>query len=699
MNLSSALPYDSSGVKYTRLRWLTDSGLMPSLLAVAGLVAMGEVLAAPPLKRASENIASAGVAASTLRAPTAIPRAVGDAPVVVDESGNPPIGGQGTDNTGTCVIADDCKGGDAPGAPNPGNPTVTYGTGDNLTGNATQPALTVLANGSEGGRGGNAGESVDLSYQNGGAGAPGTQAGIITVTLGTGSSASSNNATGATVLVVGNGGVGGSGGASGGYGHYGTMANGGSGAGVNQGANAAPGLTLTANGSIVNSAPYQGDVLAPPAVLLESIGGDGGFDPGGSAKTSLDSLVGPTGSAGGHGGFIEYAVASNPTAPTPTITSNGPGLVAVSAGGDGGGGMDANTTSLEHATGGAGGAGGDGGTIQINSLNTTIIGRGVTAAGSAEPVQVDPNQPDVQAAVSFVSGGIIAQSFAGAGGAGGAGNGTFGPTTGGAGGAAGDGGDINVHSAGVITMTGYGAAAIAAQSVGGSGGNGAMAGTIFMGKAGNGGPGGDGGNVLVEADDLLDTSKGHALVTTHGDDADGLLAQSIGGGGGNGGSVSFTTGLVVPFALALGGNGETGGNGGFASAYVGNDNPDSNVVTPGAIIGTQGTAFGGCGGAKHRRRRRQWRLGQRHDSGRRSLRCRGRRGRQRRYRRRARRGTGVHPELRGRADRRPAFERPECAGHRRRRRQRRSCRRADRGRAAHRGDRGRRQWRQRRCVR
>ncbi len=126
-------------MKYTRLRWLTDSGLMPSLLAVAGLVAMGEVLGGAAAEKSQREHRIRRVAASTLRAPTAIPRAVGDAPVVVDESGNPPIGGQGTDNTGTCVIADDCKGGDAPGAPNPGNPTVTYGTGDNLTGTPLSP--------------------------------------------------------------------------------------------------------------------------------------------------------------------------------------------------------------------------------------------------------------------------------------------------------------------------------------------------------------------------------------------------------------------------------------------------------------------------------------------------------------------------------------------------------------------------------
>src|SRR5262249_59968686 len=88
---------------------------------------------------------------------------------------------------------------------------------------------------------------------------------------------------------------------------------------------------------------------------------------------------------------------------------------------------------------------------------------------------------------------------------------------------------------------------VQAQSVGGGGGNGGFSGAITLAQGGTGqdkattnisvtvggfgGSAGVGGDVHVGSDD----EAFRADVTTHGNDAVGIQAQSIGGGGGNGG--------------------------------------------------------------------------------------------------------------------------------------------------------------------
>ena len=101
----------------------------------------------------------------------------------------------------------------------------------------------------------------------------------------------------------------------------------------------------------------------------------------------------------------------------------------------------------------------------------------------------------------------------------------------------GSGGAVTAAVEGIIFTVGNGANGVLAQSVGGGGGNGAIniAGTISGAGVGNGavtvGLGGDG--------DLGGTGGAVTLdlegpVTTYGDRARGAVAQSIGGGGGNG---------------------------------------------------------------------------------------------------------------------------------------------------------------------
>src|SRR5690606_6058387 len=124
---------------------------------------------------------------------------------------------------------------------------------------------------------------------------------------------------------------------------------------------------------------------------------------------------------------------------------------------------------------------------------------------------------------------------------------------GGSGGAGGEGGQVDVTlnqtainvGGGVqlvdplIVTEGDRARGVFAQSVGGGGGSGGFAAQVTGGYAaaasislgGSGGRGGDGGAVNLE---------GAANIRTRGDHAQGLVAQSLGGGGGAGGfSLSF----------------------------------------------------------------------------------------------------------------------------------------------------------------
>jgi len=102
---------------------------------------------------------------------------------------------------------------------------------------------------------------------------------------------------------------------------------------------------------------------------------------------------------------------------------------------------------------------------------------------------------------------------------------SFTATVGGAGGAGNSGGDVNVDSV-TVTTGGAGANGILAQSIGGGGGIGGSSlasGATNITLGGNGGSGNDGGAIAIH----------NVTVTTSGGAAAGILAQSIGGGGGH----------------------------------------------------------------------------------------------------------------------------------------------------------------------
>ena len=186
--------------------------------------------------------------------------------------------------------------------------------------------------------------------------------------------------------------------------------------------------------------------------------------------------------------------------------------------------------------------------------------------------------------------GLFAQSVGGGGGSGGfsvagsinMGGGSVGAALGGSGDGGGNSGRVFVtttaEDTGVIMTEGDRSVGLFAQSVGGGGGNGgfAIAGSIGDGPqatfalGGNGGTGAGSDTVFVNSS---------TSIATRGSDSHGIFAQSVGGGGGSGGfAVAGSISTQGGVNAALGGAGEGGGNA-----------QDVTVVSAGAAIETRGT--------------------------------------------------------------------------------------------------------------
>ncbi|UCV28774.1 autotransporter outer membrane beta-barrel domain-containing protein [Ferribacterium limneticum] len=360
-------------------------------------------------------------------------------------------------------------------------------------------------------------------------------------------------------------------------------------------------VTNTASGSIVT------DGERAHAIFAQSIGGgggNGGFAISGSAGSivSLSVAIGGSGGTGGDAGAVKVLGGGS----IYTYDKQSYGIFAQSVGGGGGSGGFAiagsysGSKGLNLSLGGEGGGGGVGKTVDVGSAADPFFGSIHTRGDYAH--------------------GIVAQSIGGSGGDGGfaiAGSVMGGITAnisiGGNGGTGNDSDVVTVHSVGDITTgcsqamadtsgcdpaAGNGAHAILAQSIGGSGGNGGFSisaslagGTgLDLGFGGTGGGASDGNTVNVGS---ANSALGGTL-TTYGDRAHGIVAQSIGGGGGNGGA-SITGSLLKPVSISFGfgGDGGAGGKGGLVNVYV-----DSDVMTWGRQShGVLAQSIGGGGGA------------------------------------------------------------------------------------------------------
>ena len=310
-----------------------------------------------------------------------------------------------------------------------------------------------------------------------------------------------------------------------------------------------------------------------------------------------ESLAGNGGRGGNSGGWFttggsgSFGVPSGPVLVDSTgdIITGGflsHGIFAQSIGGGGGNGGNASGWFTGDA--GDGGGAGNGGTVEVNSTGS------IKTSGNA-------------------SDAIFAQSVGGGGGGGGDGSGWF--SVGGSGVAAGDGNLVTVTSTGsAITTGGSYSNGIFAQSVGGGGGGGGSAtavGAFFsFGLGGNGGDGGDGKTVTVANESDIHTA---------GKNSYGILAQSVGGGGGSGGySIAASAGVGFSGSLSIGGNGAKGGDAGAVSVTnsgaVWTDNTDSHGIFAQSVGGSGGNggfsiaagisdgvslslSFGGSGGS------------------------------------------------------------------------------------------------------
>ena len=353
------------------------------------------------------------------------------------------------------------------------------------------------------------------------------------------------------------------------------------------------------------------------------------------------STVGGSGGTGGSGGSASATI-----------------LGTVILKGSAGVGQTSGQAVLVQANGGGGGGGGD----TSGGITGQAGGGGLAGAGGSATLTLgNATTPGILKASGNFGHGAVVQSVGGGGGNGGAAS-FF--ATGGAGAAGGDGGQVTVNApkastvATSVFVTGTNSIALLAQSVGGGGGvGGDVTGLAFGvgvaiggngGLGGNGGPvtlnlaesvfastcprcgqdqeanplggagvlaqsiggsGGAGGSAILKGAGLFLTIGGDAggggiggpvnvsnsgLITSYGDHAAGIQAQSIGGGGGKGGAaVVFNVGSVIPTtSVAVGGRG--GGGGAAGNVSVTNT---GQVTTYGAdAYGVDIHSIGGGGG-------------------------------------------------------------------------------------------------------
>ncbi|WP_269585375.1 autotransporter outer membrane beta-barrel domain-containing protein [Roseibium sp. Sym1] len=524
------------------------------------------------------------------------------------------------------------------------------GTGGSAK-NFSSSSYVALQTGGMGGAGGRGGDVTirqrNLSVSTAGAQSNGVIAQSIGGGGGTGGNASYRNASvgfNAALIVGGSGGVGGDG----------------KSVTVDlTGSNIVTGLAAQSTGG---SAP--GDSIG---ILAQSVGAGGGS--GGSASASdflvavptgtgvpvafnFQSAVGGNGGNAGNGGAV--SVSFDKDSALTTIGDASHGILAQSIGGGGGRGGDASTLTTTlgdkdtvEVTAGTALGGGAGNIMHDINNNYDFVtsggGNGATVTVELGTYGAESNSSDTSASklttaapggtlltVGDNAHGVLAQSIGGGGGDGGIGNSdTYSQggvasvdakiELGGKGGAGGSGGRVSVHNyAGYTVQTqGSGSNGLVAQSIGGGGGNSqggtlylaasseGYSGTVDVGVGATGGSGGDGGSIYVEQ---------YGVVETFGGDADGVVLQSIGGGGGIGGSLGndasshkildfvsnaeadiqrlTDAGSSYELTVDVGGKGGSGGSGNTAQYYH-----DGRITTYGAWAdGVVVQSIGGGGG-------------------------------------------------------------------------------------------------------
>ncbi|PVB62295.1 hypothetical protein DCO57_08340 [Labrenzia sp. 011] len=260
------------------------------------------------------------------------------------------------------------------------------------------------------------------------------------------------------------------------------------------------------------------DNLEADAILVQSVGGMGGS--GGDVSGFIS--YGSSGGSGGAGGKVTATISST------DVSTSGLHASALHVQSVGGGGGKAGKSSGLVALGSSAGAGGSGAEVAVSLKNSTFATEGLNAVG------------------------VKVQSIGGGGGSSGAAEGFY--AVGGSGGLGGDGGTIDLSVQGVtVTTKGISSVGILAESIGAGGGDAySPSGAFALGQ--DGGGGGDGDKIVFTS------SNSGVSVKTEGAHSDGVLLQSLGGGGGKGASSFAAVDVIAPLVGASGGDGGSGGN-------------------------------------------------------------------------------------------------------------------------------------------
>ncbi|MCB8875685.1 autotransporter outer membrane beta-barrel domain-containing protein [Acidisoma silvae] len=343
-------------------------------------------------------------------------------------------------------------------------------------------------------------------------------------------------------------------------------------------------VTVANDGSILVYGDQSDGILAQSIGGGGGVGGNGALNQGNAINVGLS--VGGTGGSGGVGGDVAVTNAGDIT----TLGSLSQGILAQSVGGGGGiGGASSGSAkglSLSKAlqVGGSGGSSQNAGTVSaINSgvietlgdQSQAIMAQSIGGGGGVSLLEGTPDVSDDTAGQSGTAQSTteisLTPSLA------------FADVIGGSGGGGGSGSTVSIENDGLIVTAGAASFGILAQSIGGGGGaalNSNLASlTSMVAKLGATGASGNGGVVTVNlsgASDLL----------TLGDGSIGVVAQSVGGGGGYGGTASWLTSTVSSTAAS--------GNGSAIAVAVG---ADADILTMGAQAdGLYLQSLGGGGG-------------------------------------------------------------------------------------------------------
>lgn len=331
------------------------------------------------------------------------------------------------------------------------------------------------------------------------------------------------------------------------------------------------------SGSLITT---KGDYL--PGVNILAVGGQGGAGRGQS-----------NGAGGGNGADVFFSQDNGAKIDTAGTQSHG---VAVRSYGGAGGGVRPSSGLVDFTAENAG-TGGVGGAVEVTNsgqINTTgtyskgILaqsqgGIGGTSGDSFEffgNAGADAGKGGLPRSVKIINSGAIstagesshgihAQSIGGGGGSAGASGGIV--AVGSGGGTAVNGASASISNSAQVTTRGDASIGAISQSIGGGGGDGGN-GTGVIAIGGSGAGGGDGGTSTVEMNG--------ATINTVGNVAYGSVAQSIGGGGGIGGSsLAINAGVAISFTVAVGGSGGSGGTAGVSSMTLTGSNIQTGVAS------------------------------------------------------------------------------------------------------------------------